>query len=92
MSAEQKAAQFALDCQGAVNLYAITNPFLGHLKAMREEGITGDALNNHPVVIAFTSKLVSLSRLNGVREIDAFNALDKMAKGEKAEYEIIPIG
>ena len=90
--AVQAAAKFALEVQDAVNLYAITNAFLGHIKAMRDAGlIGGDLINNHPVTLAFVSKLESLCRTGLTRELDAFDACHLLAEGKQAEYEVIPL-
>jgi hypothetical protein len=48
-------------------------------------------LNNHPVALAFISKLNSLCRMTLDREMSAFGALDRIQKGETAEYEVIPL-
>ena len=87
----QEAAQFAIEVQDACNLYAIANAWLGHLKSLRDAGANGDLLNNHPVVLAFVSKLNSLCRLNHIRELASHDLCDKLASGESVEYEIIPL-
>ena len=84
------AAKFALEIQDAVNLRAITAAFVTHLDAMRKEGITGDNLNNHPVVVTFVSKLVSLVCLEA-NEFAAFDALAKLADKQEAEYNVYPL-
>ena len=87
----QKAASDAIAVQDAVNLIAVVGCFHRHLKAMRETGMSGDELNNHPVTICFISKLSSLCRLTVERETKALGAIEKMANGEAVQYEVIPI-
>lgn len=84
------AAKFVTEIQDAVNLRAITAAFVPHLDAMRQEGVTGDNLNNHPTVVAFVSKLSSLVRLD-TNESPAFDALAKLAEGQEAEYNVYPL-
>ena len=55
-----KAASDAIAVQDAVNMIAVAGSFHRHLKAMRETGMSGDELNNHPVTICFSSKISSL--------------------------------
>ena len=59
--------------------------------AMRDSGVCGDNLNNHPVSLAFVSKLNALCRLTDGRETAALIAIDRIENGESAEYEVIPI-
>lgn len=87
----QKAASDAIEVQDAVNMIAVVGSFHRHLKAMRETGMSGDELNNHPVTICFISKLSSLCRMTTSRAADAFLASQKMANGENIQYEVIPI-
>ena len=89
--AEQRAAKDANEVQDGCNLIAIVGAFHRHLLAMRDAGVCGDKLNNHPVTLAFVSKLNSLCRLNNGREIAALIAIDRIEHGEKVEYEVIPI-
>jgi hypothetical protein len=89
--AEQKAARDANEVQDGVNLIAIVGAFHRHLLAMRDSGICGDNLNNHPVSIAFISKLNALCRLTEAREIAALIAIDRVENGESVEYEVIPL-
>jgi hypothetical protein len=89
--AEQRAAHYANEVQDGVNLIAIVGCFHRHLIAMRDSGVYGDKLNNHPVTLAFISKLNALCRLNNSREIAALIAVDRIQNGEKVEYEVIPI-
>jgi hypothetical protein len=89
--AEKQAAHYAAEVQSGVNLIAIIGCFHRHLVAMRNSGVCGDHLNNHPVTIAFISKLNALCRLTNSREISALIAIDRIQNGEKVEYEVIPI-
>jgi hypothetical protein len=89
--AEQKAARDANEVQDGVNIIAIVGAFHRHLLAMRDSGICGDNLNNHPVPIAFVSKLNALCRLTEAREIAALIAIDRVENGESVEYEVIPL-
>ena len=84
------AAKFALEIQDAVNLRAITAAFVTHLDAMRKEGITGDNLNNHPAVVIFVSKLVSLVHLD-TNVSAAFDASYKLSEGQEAEFNVYPL-
>ena len=89
--AVQKAAADANAVQDAVNLVAVIGCFHRHLLALSRRGVSGDDLINHPVAIAFTSKLNSLCRMNLDREMKAFDALSKLERGEQVEYEVIPL-
>jgi hypothetical protein len=88
---ERTAAKDANEVQDGVNLIAIVGCFHRHLVAMRDSGVCGDRLNNHPVTIAFVSKLNALCRLDNGREIAAVIAVDRIENGESVEYEVIPI-
>ncbi|QDV56239.1 hypothetical protein [Rosistilla oblonga] len=89
--AVKTAAQDANAVQDAVNLIAIVGCFHRHLLALRQAGLCGDDLNNHPASLAFVSKLNSLCRMTTEREMAAFSAIDKLAEGESVEYDVIPI-
>jgi hypothetical protein len=89
--AEQRAAKDANEVQDGCNLIAIVGAFHRHLIAMRDSGVCGDRLNNHPVSLAFISKLNALSRLTNSREIAALIAIDRIENGETVEYEVVPI-
>ena len=89
--AEQRAAKDANEVQDGCNLIAIVGAFHRHLVAMRDSGVCGDRLNNHPVSLAFVSKLVALCRLTEGRETAALIAIDRIENGESVEYEVIPI-
>ena len=89
--AERKAASDANAVQDGVNLIAIVGAFHRHLLAMRDSGICGDNLNNHPASIAFVSKLNALCRVTEGREIAALIAVDRVENGQSVEYEVIPI-
>lgn len=88
---ERKAAQYANEVQDAVNLVAIVGCWHRHLLALSHGGIFGDALINHPISLAFVSKLVSLCRMTTEREMAALEAIDKIERGETVEYEVIPL-
>ena len=77
--------------RSTLNLIAIVGCFHRHLIAMRDSGVCGDRLNNHPVSIAFIGKLNALCRLTNSREIAALIAIDRIENGESVEYEVIPI-
>lgn len=87
----QKAASDANAVQDACNLVAVVGCFDRHLLALHRSGVSGDDLINHPVAIAFTSKLNSLCRMSLDREMKAFDAIDKLQRGEVADYEVIPL-
>jgi len=87
----QKAAADAVAVQDAVNLIAIVGSFHRHLQALRQVGVCGDDLNNHPISIAFVSKFYSLCRLSLARESAAFDAIEKLQRGEDVEFEVIPL-
>jgi len=87
----QKAATDANAVQDACNLVAVVGCFHRHLLALHRSGVSGDDLINHPVAIAFTSKLSSLCRMTLDREMKAFDAIDKLQRGEEAEYEVVPL-
>ena len=90
-SVQQAAADDALAIQDAVNIVAIIGCFHRHLLALHRSGVCGDDLTNHPISIAFTSKLHCLCRLSDERQTAAFDALDHLQRGEAAEYEVIPL-
>ena len=58
---------------------------------MQKQGVCGDDLNNHRVNLAFVRKLNSLCRLTTEREMAAFRAIEKLERGESADYEVIAI-
>ena len=89
--AVQKAASDAVAVQDAVNLVAIVGSFHRHLLALRQANVCGDDLNNHPVSIAFVSKFNSLCRMNFDRESAAFDAIDRLQRGEDVEFDVIPL-
>jgi hypothetical protein len=89
--AKRQAAHYAVEVQSGVNLIAIIGCFHRHLVAMRDAGVCGDNLNNHPVSLAFISKLNALCRLTNIRETAALIAVDRIQNGEQVEYEVIPI-
>ena len=89
--AERRAAKDANEVQDGVNLIAIVGAFHRHLLAIRDSGVCGDRLINHPVALAFVSKLNALCRLTDGRETAALIAIDRIESGESVEYEVIPI-
>jgi len=92
VEAQRKAASDAREVQDGVNIIAIVGAFHRHLSAMRDSGVCGgNELSNHPVSIAFVSKLNALCRLTNGREIAALIAIDRIEHGETVEYEVIPI-
>ena len=88
---QQKAASDAVQVQDGVNLVAIVGYFHRHLLALHRSGTSGDDLINHPVSLAFTSKLNSLCRMSLDREMAALSAVARIEKGEAVEYEVIPL-
>ena len=88
---QQSAADDALAVQDACNLVAIVGAFHRHLLALHRSGVYGDDLINHPVAIAFTSKLNSLCRMSIIREAAAFDAIEQLRRGEASQYEVIPL-
>ena len=87
----QAAAKFAVDCQDACNLFAIVNEWARHLADLRKVLVGGDLLINHPVTLAFLSKLNSLCRNSTDRELNALEACYELSKGNKVQYEVIPL-
>lgn len=88
---EQAAARDVNEVQDACNLTAIVGCWHRHLIAMSRSGIGGDRSINHPVSLCFLSKLNSLCRMTLDRELAAFDAIDKLQRGESSEYEVIPL-
>jgi len=88
---QQKAAADANAVQDACNLVAVVGCFHGHLLALHRSRVCGDDLINHPAALAFVSKLNSLCRMSLDREMAAFEAIDRIQKGEMVEYEVIPL-
>jgi hypothetical protein len=89
--AERQAAADANTIQDAVNLVAIVGCFHRHLLAMHRSDIYGDNLINHPVSLAFVSKLNSLCRMTLDREMAALLAVRDIESGQQVEYDVIPI-
>lgn len=89
--AEREAAADANAVQDAVNLVAVVGCFHRHLLAMHRSDIYGDNLINHPVSLAFVSKLNSLCRMTTDREMAALLAVKDIESGQQVEYEVIPI-
>ena len=88
---QQQAAADANAVQDACNLVAVVGCFHRHLLALHRSGVCGDDIINHPVSLAFTSKLNSLCRMTTDREMAALEAIDRIVKGESVEYEVIPL-
>lgn len=88
---QQKAAADANAVQDAVNLVAVVGCFDRHLLALHRSGVCGDDLINHPVSLAFVSKLNSLCRMTLDRELAAFSAVERLQRGGTVEYEVIPL-
>lgn len=88
---QKNAAADAKAVQDACNIAAIVGSFHGHLVALHRAGVCGDDLINHPVSIAFVSKLNSLCRMTFEREIAALGAIDEIEAGETVEYKVIPL-
>ena len=88
---QQKAAADANAVQDACNLVAVVGYFHRHLLVLHRSGVCGDDIINHPVSLAFVSKLNSLCRMTTEREMSALCAIDRIEKGENIEYEVIPL-
>ncbi len=88
---QQKAADDANAVQDGVNIVAIVGCFHSHLLALSRNGLCGDDLINHPISLAFTSKLNSLCRMNLDRELAALDAVARIQRGEAVEYEVITL-
>ena len=88
---QRKAANDAEQDQDAVTLTAIVGAWHRHLLALHRAGTCGDDLINHPVSLAFTSKLNSLCRMTFEREMAALRAIDQIERGEAIQYEVLPL-
>ena len=88
---QRQAAADANAIQDACNLVAVIGCLHRHLLVLHRNGISGDDLINHPVPLAFVSKLNSLCRLSLDREMAALCAIDQIEKGEHVQYEVIPL-
>lgn len=88
---QQHAAADANAVQDACNLVAVVGCFHRHLLALHRSGVCGDDLINHPVSLAFVSKLNSLCRTTLEREMAALSAVDRLERGEAVEYEVVPL-
>jgi len=89
-NATQQAARNAAAVQNAVNLRAIVARLLEDIDSMRQSaGLDGNEVNNHPIVLAYVSKLNSLCRMTSEREMAALQAIDQLARGEDVECEVI---
>jgi len=88
---QQQAAADANAVQDACNLVAIVGCFHRHLLSLHRSGVCGDNLINHPVSLAFISKLNSLCRMTLDREMAALGAIDGIENGKTVEYEVITL-
>lgn len=88
---QQQAASDGNAVQDACNLVAVVGSFHRHLIALHRSGVCGDDLINHPVALSIVSKLNSLCRMTTDREMAALGAIDRIERGEAAEYEVIPL-
>jgi hypothetical protein len=88
---QKQAASDSNAVQDACNLVAVVGCFHRHLLALHRSGICGDDITNHPVSLAFVSKLNSLCRMTTDREMVALGAIDQIKRGEAVEYEVIPL-
>ena len=88
---QKQAASDSNAVQDACNLVAVVGCFHRHLIALHRSGVCGDLLINHPVSLAFTSKLNSLCRMTTDRELAALGAINQIERGEVVEYEVIPL-
>lgn len=84
LDAQRHAASDAVAVQDAVNIVAVVNCFSRHLNALHDTNVYGDDLINHPVALAFVSKLNSLCRMTPSRELAALSAIDQIAAGESS--------
>ena len=62
--------------QDACNMSGILISFLDSVRAIRESGVGGDAINSHPITRAFADKVASLA---GV-QFDSSRAMDAHVK------------
>jgi hypothetical protein len=88
---QQHAAADANAVQDACNLVAVVGCFHRHLLAMHRSGVCGDDLINHPVSLAFVSKLTSLCQLTPIREMAALGDIERIERGELVTYHVIPL-
>lgn len=90
--ATKRAAENAIAVQDAVNLRAILAQLLREVDTMRQSAdLDGNAINNHPVIVSYLSKLNSLCRMTTEREIAALQAIDRLAQGHDVQFEVIPL-
>lgn len=73
---QQQAASDGNAVQDACNLVAVVGCLHRHLLALHRSGTCGDDLINHPVSLAFVSKMKSLCRMTTDREMAALRAID----------------
>ena len=65
----------------------MASPFVGNAPCWHLR----DTLINHPINLAFVSKLNSLCRMTFEREMAALRAIDQIERGEAVEVEVIPL-
>ena len=88
---QNQAARNAVAVQYGCNLVAIVGAFHRNLLLMHLNSGGGDDLINHPVSLAFVSKLYSLCRLTPDREVAALQAIDLLEHGQNVDYEVISL-
>ncbi len=88
---QQKAAADANAVQDACNPVAVVGCFHRHLLALHRSGVCGDDIINHPVSLAFVSKLNSLCHMTTDREVAALGAIEQIEQGDAVEYDVIPL-
>lgn len=97
MTALQRAATDALQCQNACNLSGVVHSWAEHLDALwakaHDLGRGTDWVNTHPVNVLFASKVSALTGGDsGHRYFDAEDACRRIAKGELDEHVLVGIG
>ena len=93
----QELAKTAWQIQDACNLRAVVNEMDKVLDELSASGCFGDDLQNHPIVIAYVSKLMSLTRIESQNSRgfgwhqDGLGLCLELSEGKDVEYEVIPI-
>lgn len=72
---QQQATADGNAVQDSCNLVAVVGCFHRHLLALHRSGICGDDIINHPISLAFVSKLNSLGCMTTDREMAALAAV-----------------
>lgn len=91
----QKHAKDALLMQDACNSGGVINSLADIKRALSKDALkTGtDAVNQHPIIIVILDKLNSLARIQGSgnlsRIMKAYDAVDRLSRGESAEWEVL---